>query len=586
MGHESEEGLHFLQVLIDAIPMAIYYKDIQGIYGGCNKTFETMFGLSDEGIIGKTVSDIWPKELADIYHKMDQELFSHPGIQVFDSRVRFADGLNRDVSFHKATYEDMDGRLKGLVGVIVDISGRKQAEEKLRQTASELQAVFQAIPDLFFRFSADGTYQKLSAGHPADLYDPEGGLMGKQIDISKKLDRQFLEAIVQSLETQSLVVIEYPMPLDGETRFFEARFIPLLKDQVVVAVRNITERKQAEERLKYLGFHDVMTGLYNRSFFEEELKRLNAKRQLPLSIIIGDIDGLKLVNDTFGHRKGDQLIVKVAGIVKNACRAEDIVCRWGGDEFAILLPKTDTETTEQICDRIRKTCEKAKGDPIPVSVSLGGATKRDADQNIDDVLREAEDMMYWKKLGSNHTRFSVVTYLQRSLAEKTRETVEHGQRVQGLVLKMANALKLSKTEREELSILAVLHDIGEIAIPERILLKPCCLTSEEWQIVKEHPGIGNRIAMSAPNLTVIAEAILTHHERWDGTGYPSGLQGTRIPLPSRVLSVVDAYDAMISGRPYKEAISHREALEELERCAGTQFEPALVDLFVRIVSYD
>ena len=468
MGHESEEGLHFLQVLIDAIPMAIYYKDIQGIYGGCNKTFETMFGLSDEGIIGKTVSDIWPKELADIYHKMDQELFSHPGIQVFDSRVRFADGLNRDVSFHKATYEDMDGRLKGLVGVIVDISGRKQAEE----------------------------------------------------------------------------------------------------------------------RLKYLGFHDVMTGLYNRSFFEEELKRLNAKRQLPLSIIIGDIDGLKLVNDTFGHRKGDQLIVKVAGIVKKACRAEDIVCRWGGDEFAILLPKTDTETIEQICDRIRKTCEKAKGDPIPVSVSLGGATKRDADQSIDDVLREAEDMMYWKKLGSNHTRFSVATYLQRSLAEKTRETVEHGQRVQGLVLKMANALKLSKTEREELSILAVLHDIGEIAIPERNLLKPCCLTSEEWQIVKEHPGIGNRIARSVPNLTVIAEAILTHHERWDGTGYPSGLQGTRIPLPSRVLSVVDAYDAMISGRPYKEAISHREALEEIERGAGTQFEPALVDLFVRIVSYD
>jgi HD-GYP domain-containing protein (c-di-GMP phosphodiesterase class II) len=206
-----------------------------------------------------------------------------------------------------------------------------------------------------------------------------------------------------------------------------------------------------------------------------------------------------------------------------------------------------------------------------VSVSLGGATKRDADQSIDDVLREAEDMMYWKKLGSNHTRFSVATYLQRSLAEKTRETVEHGQRVQGLVLKMANALKLSKTEREELSILAVLHDIGEIAIPERILLKPCCLTSEEWQIVKEHPGIGNRIARSAP---------------WDGTGYPSGLQGTRIPLPSRVLSVVDAYDAMISGRPYKEAISHREALEEIERGAGTQFEPALVDLFVRIVSYD
>jgi diguanylate cyclase (GGDEF)-like protein/PAS domain S-box-containing protein len=584
MDHESEERLHFLQVLIDAIPTPIYCQDLQGIYRGCNKMFETMFGLSNEGIIGKTGSDLWPKELADAHHKMDQQLFKHPGIQVFDSTVYFADGLNHDVSFYKATYEDLDGRLQGLVGMIVDISGRKQVEEKLRQTASELQAVFQAIPDLFFRFNADGTYQKLLAGRIADLYDPAGGLIGKQINISTKLGRQFQEAIAQSLETQSLVVAEYSMPLDGKTRFFEARFIPLIKDQVVVVARNITERKQEEDRLKYLGFHDVMTGLYNRSFFEEELRRLDAKRQLPLSIIIGDIDGLKLVNDTLGHRKGDQLIIKVAGIIKGACRVEDIVCRWGGDEFAILLPKTDPETAEKICDRIRKTCEKAKGDPVPVSVSLGSATKRAVGQDIDAVLREAEDMMYWKKLDSNNTRFSVVTYLQRSLAEKTRETVEHGQRVQALMLRMGEALKLSKTEREELSILAVLHDIGEIAIPEKILLKPCCLTSEEWQIMKEHPGIGNGIARSAPNLTSIAESILTHHEHWDGTGYPSGLQGARIPLPSRVLSVVDAYDAMISGRPYKKAISHREALEEIERCAGTQFEPALVDLFVRIVS--
>jgi HD-GYP domain-containing protein (c-di-GMP phosphodiesterase class II) len=250
-----------------------------------------------------------------------------------------------------------------------------------------------------------------------------------------------------------------------------------------------------------------------------------------------------------------------------------------------LLPQTDVEAAEKICDRIRQGCEEAKADPVPVSISLGGATKWSSSQNIEDVLREAEDMMYWKKLDSSNTRFSAVTYLQRSLAEKTRETMEHGRRIQSLMLKMGDALGLSKAAREELAILAILHDIGEIAIPETILLKPCSLTPEEWEIVKRHPEIGNSLARSIPNLTSIAEAILTHHERWDGTGYPNGLQGEQIPLLSRNLSIADAYDAMISGRPYKGAINHREAVEEIVRCAGTQFEPALVDLFGRVVSH-
>ena len=186
-----------------------------------------------------------------------------------------------------------------------------------------------------------------------------------------------------------------------------------------------------------------------------------------------------------------------------------------------------------------------------MSVSLGVATKKDVDQKTEDVLREAEDMMYWKKLASNNTRFSTVAYFQRTLAEKTQKTLEYGRLVQDLALRMGDALGLSSAERDELAILAVLHDIGEIAIPENILLKPGRLTPEEWQIIKKHPEIGNNIARSVPNLTTIAEAILTHHERWDGTGYPYGLQGERIPLLSRILSIADAYDAMISGRPYK-----------------------------------
>ncbi len=334
-----------------------------------------------------------------------------------------------------------------------------------------------------------------------------------------------------------------------------------------------------------MSFHDIMTGSYNRTYFEEELRRLDTRRQMPLSIIIGDIDGLKTVNDTLGHLKGDRLIIKVAEVLKRTCRAEDIVCRWGGDEFAILLPKTDNATAAMIIDRIRRECEKTKEDSIPASISLGVAIKKDPEQNIENVLREAEDDMYRDKMmRSKRARFSVVSYFQRALAERTQETAEQGMRIHSLVLNFGSALGLLDKEKEELAILAALHDIGEIAVPEHIVLKPGSLTPAEWEIIKKHPEIGNNIARSVPDLVAISEAILSHHERWDGTGYPRGLEGTQIPLISRILAIVDAYDAMTGGRPYKKAISHQEAIEEIGRCAGTQFDPELAGLFTQLVS--
>ncbi|MGD0152758.1 MAG: diguanylate cyclase [Thermacetogeniaceae bacterium] len=310
--------------------------------------------------------------------------------------------------------------------------------KKPHQSVLDLQVVFQAMPDLFFKINADGTCQELlptSSG--SDLTMEE--VLGKRArNVSEKLSQQFQQAIERVLQTQSLTVIEYSLTMEQETAHFEARFFPLLENQVVVAIRNITERKQSEERLKYLSFHDIMTGLYNRAFFEEELKRLDTKRQMPLSIIVGDIDGLKLVNDTLGHQQGDKLIVKIAGIIRMSCRSEDIVCRWGGDEFAILLPKTDKDVARRICDRIRKSCTEDAGEPFPLSVSLGVATKKDSHQNIEGVIREAEDMMYKNKLKSNHTRFSAVAYFQRSMGAQAQDTLEHGRCLQDLVLSMEN----------------------------------------------------------------------------------------------------------------------------------------------------
>ena len=179
--------------------------------------------------------------------------------------------------------------------------------------------------------------------------------------------------------------------------FSKTRFFPLLEDQIVVVIRNITEHKQAEDRLRYLCFHDILTGIFNRSFFEEELKRLNTKRQLPFSVIMGDVNGLKLVNDTLGHQAGDALLIRTAEIFKSVCRKEDVICRWGGDEFAVLLPNTGRDAARRIYNRLRAAGKKTGRESMPVSFALGVATREDIDQPFELVLREAEDLMYQDK---------------------------------------------------------------------------------------------------------------------------------------------------------------------------------------------
>ncbi len=542
-------------------------------------------GYKSGYLTGKSIFDlIHPDDLTELIAAFQAGLST--GAARMEFRIRHVDGHYLWMeSIGKALLDDQ-GKAIGVIIGNRDITERKKAEEKLLQAASELQTVFQALPDLFFRLSADGTFLDVQAGQACDLYIPKEVLLGKRIqDISLKYAQLFQQAIDQVIKIRSLVIIEYTITTRNIIKFFEARFLPLLEDQVVVVVRNITERKQTEQRLQYLSFHDMLTGIYNRFYFEEELNRLDTKRQTPLSIIMGDINGLKIVNDTFGHQEGDRLLVDAAMILRKICRKEDIVCRFGGDEFAVLLPKTKKETAMKICNRLRRACEKAERELAPLSFALGVATREEVDQAFDIVLREAENMMYRDKpLDSRRTRFSMITSFQRALADKSAETMEHGKRIQDLVKEIGIRLGLSSMKHNEMGLLAALHDIGQIAIPTDILMKPCYLSENEWELMKKHPEIGERIARSVPDLVNIAEAILSHHERWDGKGYPRGLKGKQIPLFSRILAIADAYDVMVNGRPYKKAVNHKDAVEEIKNCAGTQFDPELVKPFVEALS--
>ena len=340
-----------------------------------------------------------------------------------------------------------------------------------------------------------------------------------------------------------------------------------------------------DKKIRKLTYKDRLTGLYNRRFFEEELERLDTKRQLPISIILADINGLKIINDSLGHKKGDQLLKKSSNILRKITRKEDILARQGGDEFAILLPKTEREKAEKIIDRINEEAQKTEEDELTVSIALGVAVKTDPLQDIEEVLKTADNNMYENKLlESRSAKGKIVQNLLNTLAVKSNETKQHTIRMTKLAYEFGNKLNLSNSEINRLTLLSTLHDIGKTTIEEKILKKPDDLTNEEWEIMKEHPRRGYKIASASEEFALIAQEILSHHERWDGTGYPRGLKGEDIPFLSRVISIIDAYDVMTNDRPYSKAISKEKALAEIESCVGSQFDPDLAEEFIELKS--
>ncbi len=475
--------------------------------------------------------------------------------------------------------------------------------EELRERERQLATLLANLPGLAYRCKndPDWTMLFLSAGcyeltgyHPQDFLE-------KRVNYNDLID----ESYRQYLWTRWQEVLVAGEPLTEEyvitTATGERKWVweqgrgVYGPDGEVIAlegiIMNITDRKWAEasarhrlEELVYMSYHDKLTGLYNRAFLDGEMSRLDAAELVPISVIMSDVNGLKITNDVFGHQVGDQLLVAISDILRKACRPEDVIARWGGDEFVILLPGVDEEEAEEICAEIRSMISSLEKNPLVPSMSFGYATKVDKQTSLQQVLTLAEDRTFRRKLlESKSMRSAILDSLQQTLFRKSSETEEHGRRIAELCHRMGHVLNLPQTQHDEIRLLSLLHDIGKIGIQDSILQKPGPLSEAEWAEMKEHPEIGCRIAQSVYELAPIADYILSHHERWDGSGYPQGLRGEEIPLLARMLAVADAYDAMTQPRPYRAAVSHEEAVAEIVRCSGTQFDPKIVDAFLRVI---
>lgn len=378
---------------------------------------------------------------------------------------------------------------------------------------------------------------------------------------------------------------------DGSETYVETSYNLVKKGpriaNIQVLLEDITDSKKTRRELEYLRFHDQLTGLYNRAFMDQEIKRLDVSRKLPMSIILGDINGLKLVNDAFGNDEGDRLLCMIADIFRRSCRREDIIARYGEDEFIVLLPNTDAETVSGIGNRIMEMCKSISRDHFHFVMSLGKATKTGLETGFNEILTEARDLLYRNKLtGGKSVPGNAVTALVDSLMGRGYETKEHIKRIEKMADQIANALQLPKSQSDDLILLASLHDLGKVAIPDEILKEKEKLSREDWEIIRSYPEIGYNIARQSFKFSHIADYILSHHERWDGKGYPRQLKEEDIPLLSRIMAILDAYDVMRTGRFYKKTLSKKEAVRELRECSGSQFDPALVEAFISIIGED
>lgn len=375
---------------------------------------------------------------------------------------------------------------------------------------------------------------------------------------------------------------------DGTSFDVEYHSYPQINDGKVVGgvitFLDITERKQKEAEIQYLSCNDTLTGFLNRRGFEDYCTIIDNPDNLPLSVIYADINGLKMTNDIFGHATGDELIKKSAEILMQSCREYDIIARIGGDEFIILLPKTNQKNADKVLSRIKSEFSNTYMTAIKCSISLGSDTKVSIDESLKKTIANAENEMYKDKtMNRKAVNKEIIDTLVDTLHSRSPREKRHSNAVSELCERVGSALNLSETDIGIVKRAGYLHDIGKIVLDESILLKDS-LSEDEHEKMRQHSAVGYRILNLFDDTLDLAEFVYSHHERWDGTGYPRGLKGEQIPLISRIISIVEAYERALNRVEHPIAERKSKAIEVIKEGAGKKYDPEIAELFVQIIT--
>lgn len=597
--HTSEE---FFRMVFEQAPIGIAIGQDGKLISNINPRFEMITGRTKEELAELNLSDITnPEDRASAIENFAKIKYGEIDSITTIKRFPKPDGSDVWVNSTIAPLHLGNDQEGMYLCFIQDITEHVQIEEALRESERAKSVLLSHLPGMAYRcnYDRDWTMQFVSRGClTLTGYKPESLLYNREISFNELISPEYRELLWN--EWKRVVELKIPFRCEyeittcsGERKWVLERGQPIYNDSGEVEaleglIIDITELKLREAQIHYMHEHDFLTGLYNRQFLEREKLRLDKEEYLPLSIIIADINGVRLINDAFGHAAGDRLIADTAAIIKGCCHEGVILARTGGDEFTLLLPHTDSESAFMIMKNILDACQtfnqRTEDEQYHINLSMGYSTKETILENLDQIEKDAEDYMYNSKiLNRKSSHNAILASIMATMYARSQETEEHAKRLACLSKKIGKHLCLPEKALDDLELLAMLHDIGKVGIDDRILNKPGQLSDDEWAAMKKHSEIGYRIAMASSDLEPIAEYILYHHERWDGKGYPQGLAGHDIPLLSRILAVADAFDAMTEDRVYRKAMTREAALAEIQKNAGAQFDPAIAELFTNLM---
>ncbi len=587
------EREYYLRTILEATQDGFAVTGSGGYIADVNQTYCQMTGYTKEELNRLTMEDILIcEDPPDTRAHIDKAIKS--GTELFESRLMKKNGSYIDVEV-SLTCKGSDRNT--IVSFVRDITDRKKMERMLNNEKEMFRTTLLSVGDAVI--STDEHCNVIVMNPIAEKLtgwtsgQASGLPLGEVFKLVNEKTRKTVENPgMRAMETGKIIELSNHTLLISKS----GREIPIedsaapIKDSEgritgsVIVFRDYTEKKEKQNQIEYLSFNDPLTGLYNRRYMEDSIKRLDTPRNFPLTVMIIDVNGLKLTNDAFGHEMGDKLLKTVARIIRKVCRATDIIGRMGGDEFYILLTQTNEEQAKLIKHRIMDSAENAKLDSVIVSLAVGYAVKTHEAQDIKGIMTTADNHMYKDKIKYGRImRSQTIEAVLHNININYDQEQIHTQRVSQYCEAIAKAMDLRQKEIQDIKAAGVLHDIGKIMIPPQLLQKPEKLTTEEYEMIKRHPEIGYQMLKSVDEYVNISEYVLYHHEKWDGSGYPEGLAGEHIPLYSRIIAIADAYEAMTAKRAYQKSKTAAEACAELKKYAGIQFDPDIVTVFVEKV---